>query len=240
MRAIFVGIEYAGKSTLIGLLDAYYRRRSLDPHLDDHFTIPDATLSPSSQTVALTLPDDMKERTQRMQIHYHLDIIRMYEHVLVAGWHIEEAVYTAMYGDDPDSPYYKPYHYIFQRHYEGKLLKEELPGLVLVHVTASDEAIRQRMREHPHEHQVIREQHIGELKRHFDEEVIKSLLVVGRHHIELDTTGKTPQQSLDQLLGLSEPLIGTAELAIRSLPVPDGDYEVRYENGVRRMVAKGG
>ena len=112
MRAIFVGIEYAGKSTLIELLDAYYRHLKLHPHIDDHFTIPDSELSPASRELALTFPDDVKERTQRMQIHYHINILKSYAHVLLAGWHIEEAIYTSVYGSDPTSPYYPGYWYV--------------------------------------------------------------------------------------------------------------------------------
>ena len=39
MRCVFVGIEYAGKSTLITLLGDYYRQRRLPVHGDDHFTL---------------------------------------------------------------------------------------------------------------------------------------------------------------------------------------------------------
>ena len=238
MRAIFVGIEYAGKSTLIKLLDAYYQRLKLHPHIDDHFTIPDSELSPESRKLALKFPDDVKERTQRMQIHYHTDIVKSYEHVLLAGWHIEEAIYTSLYGPDPSSHYYPGYWCQFQRHYEAKLLKEDLPGLVLIHVSAEDETIRQRMRADPHKHQVIREEHIAELGRRFSEEVDKSLLTQGKEFIHLDTTDKTPQQSLDELLKLSEPLVSTAELAMRSIPIPANEYEVHYENGVRKLISK--
>ncbi len=238
MRAIFVGIEYAGKSTLIELLDAYYRRLKLHPHLDDHFTIPDSELSPASRELALKFPDDVKERTQRMQIHYHIEILKAYEHVLLAGWHIEEAIYTSVYGSDPISPYYPGYWYHFQRQYEAKLLKEDLPGLILIHVTADDDTIRRRMRDHPHEYQIIRETDIADLKRRFGEEVEKSLLTQGREFIDLDTSDKTPQQSLDDLLTLSEPLVSTAELAMRSAPLPATEYDVRYENAVRKLIPK--
>ena len=68
MRSIFVGIEYAGKSTLIEFLEQYYRHRNIRTHGDDHFTIPDATLSPTSRKTMVGLPEDMKERMQRMQI----------------------------------------------------------------------------------------------------------------------------------------------------------------------------
>jgi hypothetical protein len=240
MRSIFVGVEYAGKSTLIQLLNAYYRRLKLPTHVDDHFTIPDATLSSESRALMVNFPDDIKERTQRMQIHYHIEVIRNYPNTLIAGWHIEEAVYSAMYGGDPESPYYKNYGYRAQRLYEAMVLEARLPDIVLIHVTASDAAIRKRMKADPHEYQIIKEKDIPELKRRFDEEIEKSLFTHKGRKIVLDTTNKTPQASLDELLALSEPLITAAELAIRALPIPDGDYEVRYENGVRKMIPKKG
>ena len=76
MRSIFVGVEYAGKSTLIDLLGDYYRQRKVRIHAIDHFTIPDSTLSAPSREIMVGLPEDIKERMQRMQIHYHVDIIK--------------------------------------------------------------------------------------------------------------------------------------------------------------------
>lgn len=238
MRSIFVGIEYAGKTTLINLLGEYYRRRKRPIHNDDHFTIPDASLSPASRAAFIHYPDDVKERSQRMQIHYHIEVIKNYPNTLIAGWHIEEAVYTAVYGNDPDSPYYSKYHYNFQRHYEAMTLEARLPDIVLFHVTASDDAIRERMRTNPHEYQIIKEKDIPELKRRFEEEVQQSLFTRGGRLITLDTTDKAPRESLDELLLRTEPLITDGELAMRAMPVPEGDYEVRYENGVRKMIAK--
>lgn len=238
MRSIFVGIEYAGKTTLIDLLEAYYRKRRRPTHNDDHFTIPDATLSPASREKMVGFPDDVKERMQRMQIHYHVDIIKNYAHPLIGGWHIEEAVYSAFYGNDPDSPYYPGYHYQFQRLYEASVIEAKLPDVVLFHVTASDEAIRERMRSHPHRFQIIRENDIAELKRRFEEEVAKSLFTHKARTVTLDTTGKTPEASLNELLLRSEPLITDGELAMRAAPVPEGDYDVRYENGVRKMISR--
>ena len=235
MRSIFVGIEYAGKSTLIEMLDRYYRHRSIRTHGDDHFTIPDATLSPASRKTMVDLPDDMKERMQRMQIHYHIDIIKKYACPLIAGWHIEEAVYSDMYGEDPSSPYYKRYVYNFQRLYETQVLEGNIPDLVMFHVTASDEVIARRMHESPHEYPIVREQDISEVKRRFDEEVSKSLFTHGGRTIVIDTTEKTPEESFDEVLLKSEPLVTFGEIAVRAMEVPDQDYEVSYENGIRRM-----
>ncbi|MBI2502455.1 MAG: hypothetical protein HYW07_04375 [Candidatus Latescibacteria bacterium] len=238
MRTIFAGIEYAGKSTLIQLLDQYYRHRKCPTHTDDHFTIPDASLSPASQALMVGFPDDVKERMQRMQIHYHVEVIKNYANTLISGWHLEEAVYSSMYGKDPGSTYYPNYGYRFQRLYESLVLEARLPDIVLVHLRASDEAIRQRMQAHPHRYQIIKEKDIARLKQLFAEEIDKSLFTHKGYTITLDTTGKTPQESLDELLLLSEPRISAGELALRALPVPAGEYEVKYEGGVRRTVPK--
>jgi adenylate kinase len=237
MRCIFVGIEYAGKTTLIELLTAYYQKRGRPVHGDDHFTLPDNSLSPESRAQAINFPNDVKERMQRMQIHYHIDVIKNYENTMIAGWHIEEAVYTAMYGDDPDSPYYPNFHYGFQRGYEAKVLEAHLPDVVLIHLAASDEAIRERMQADPHQYQDIKEKDIPEIKERFAEECEKSLFRQ-RSYIALDTTDRTPRESLDELLLVTEPMVTSGELAVRALPVPEDEFELRYENGVRKMVPK--
>ena len=235
MRCVFAGIEYAGKSTLINLLTEYYRHRKLAVHVDDHFTIPDSTLSAESRAAYVDFPDDVKERMQRMQIQYHVEVIKNYPNTLIAGWHIEEAVYTTVYGGDPESSYYQNYHYRAQRGYETQVMEARLPDVVLIHVTASDDAIKARMKDDPHEYQIIKAEDIPRLKRLFDEEIDKSLFTQKGRKIVLDTTDKTPSESLDALLLLSEPLITFGELAIRALDVPDVPYQVRYENGIRKL-----
>ena len=236
MRCIFVGIEYAGKSTLVDLMTNYYQHRKLRVHVDDHFTIPDSTLSPESRAAYVNFPDDVKERMQRMQLQYHVEVIKNYPNTLIAGWHIEELVYSSFYGDDPESTYYSKYHINAQRGYETQVIEARLPDVVMIHVTASDDAIKERMATDPHEYQIIKEADIPTLKRLFQEEIDRSLFAQSGRKIVLDTTDKTPTESLDELLLLSEPLITFGELAVRAMDVPDSDYEVRYENGVRKTI----
>lgn len=240
MRSIFVGIEYAGKSTLIGLLDRYYRQRKLHTHLDDHFSLPDPTLPPESRRIVLGLPDAMKERTQRMQIQYHVDILRRYQYPIFGGWHIEEAVYTDTYGNDPESVYYPNYAYDFHRLYEAQVVAVSLPDVVMFHLTASDEVLRQRMQRAPHEYPIVRERDIPAVKQRFEQEVASSLFTHQGRTLVLDTTDKTPEESLDELLLRSEPLVTPGEVALRAVAVPQQEYEVRYEGGVRRMVPRAG
>jgi len=239
MRCIFVGTEYVGKSTLIRLLQEYYQRRQQRVHVDDHFSLPDATLSSESQAAMVGFPEDVKERMQRMQTQYHIEVIRSYPHVLISGWHLEEAVYCGMYGDDPDNPYYSKYGYGQQRLHEALVLEARLPDLVLIHMVAADAVIGERLEADPHEYQIIRKGDIPELSRRFATEVGACLFTAKGRKIELDTTGKTPQESLDELLLLSEPLITAGELALRSTPIPEGEYEVQYENGVRKLIPSG-
>jgi len=238
MRSIFVGIEYAGKSTLVQMLAKYYRKRNLHPHLDDHFSIPDSTLSPESRQLMLGLPDDMKERMQRLQIQYHVDILKRYQYPIFAGWHIEEAVYTAYYGEAPDSSYYANYAYQFHRLYEAQIFEARLPDVVMFHVTAEDDALCQRLREQPHEYPIVRERDIALLKERFAAEVAQSLFTYQGRTVILDTTGKTPGESFDELLLRSEPLVTAGEVALRALPAPEEGCEVRYVDGVRRFVPK--
>ena len=106
----------------------------------------------------------------------------------------------------------------------------------MIHVTASDAAIEERMETDPHEYQIIKKADIPTLKQLFQEEIDKSLFSHSGRKIVLDTTDKTPTESLDELLLLSEPLITFGELAVRAMDVPEGDYEVSYENSVRKTV----
>ena len=142
MRAIFTGIEYAGKTTLIDLLGSYYEARGLPAHYDDHFSLPDRTLSEESRKLLLDAPDDMKERYQRMQIQFHIELIEFIQNPLFGGWFIEEAVYCDIYGEDPDSPYYRRYRHIKQRVYEAQIFERRLPDVVLFHLAADDDTIR--------------------------------------------------------------------------------------------------
>ena len=72
----------------------------------------------------------------------------------------------------------------------------------------------------------------------FEAEIVASLFTHQNRTVVLDTTGKTPAESFDELLLASEPLVTMGELAVRAMKVPEGEYEVVYERGVRKTVPK--
>ncbi len=139
-----------------------------------------------------------------------------------------------MYGNVTGNPYYPNYIHHNQRHYEVMVLEARLPDVVLVHLTADDEAIRERMRSDPHEYQIIEEKDIPDLKQRFEDEVDRSLLTRNGRVVTLDTTDKSPEETLDELLLKTEPLVTDGEMAMRAVPVPEGDFVIRYEHGARK------
>ena len=58
--------------------------------------------------------------------------------------------------------------------------------------------------------------------------------------VTIDTTGRTPEQSFDEILLKSEPMVTFGELALRALPVPGGKQQVVYRHGVRTLVPAAG
>ena len=73
----------------------------------------------------------LKERFQRMQLVYHIRLMHRFDHILLGGFHIEEAVYGPLY-------YYPGGVASEIRQYE-----EEMPkNAILVHLTTSAEVIQ--------------------------------------------------------------------------------------------------
>jgi hypothetical protein len=191
MRVIVVGCEYSGVTTLIDGIDRWGKERGIHHHLDDHFTIPDAFhLSETEQQAMLAMLPAIKERFQRFQIVYHVRLIQRDEHILLGGFHIEEAVYGPRY--------YYPGGAQPVREYEP-----EMPAdTILVHLSARPEVIRQRMAETPHPHSLVPQEDVEEVLAAFDQEVRASWI---RRRIAIDTTELTPATLLERFLELSVP-----------------------------------
>lgn len=203
MRVIAVGCEYSGVSTLISGLDAWGRARGIRHHLDDHFTIPDAYhLRAEEQRAMLDMLPAIKERFQRFQIVYHVRLLHRYRHILLGGFHIEEAVYG-------------PRYYYLGRTQEVREYEPDMPDdAILVHLHAESHAILQRMDAHPHPHSLVPPGEVLEVLEHFARQYRESWI---RRKFEIDTSSLTPEQLVDTFLERSIPHLHPEDAAIRML-----------------------
>ena len=157
MRLIFVGCEYAGKTTLSKEVTGWIGGTMGGGRtFHDHFTIPSPELEGSDRDLLVKATPRFREMFQRYQIEYHLqDAFYGDPDQMLAGFHIEEAVYAPLYyGYGAKGEYAE--RGLFARSMERNIM-EKAPDTVLVLLKASPEVIRRRMKGSPHTHQVVPE-----------------------------------------------------------------------------------
>ncbi|MCZ6676294.1 MAG: hypothetical protein O7E52_03485 [Candidatus Poribacteria bacterium] len=204
MRVIAVGCEYTGVTTLLEDLMAWGHERGINHHLDDHFSIPDRQfLAPEEKEVMVHLPPTLKERFQRFQIAYHVLLIQRYEHILLGGFHIEEAVYGPLY-------YYPGRAAYWLREFEAEMPDDA----ILAHLTATPEVIEARMKADPHEYQIIQTADIPRVLDDFQREVGASTI---KHKIQIDTSDLAWNALLQTFLDQSIPHLNTRDVLTRML-----------------------
>ena len=197
MRVILTGVEYAGKSTLATALHKWGQEAGgFSFHMDDHFTVPDASLrTDDEKRYALSAPPAMKERFQRFQIYYHLHLLHVYDDICLVGFHSEEAVYGPRYyypglgGPRSNSGLPQDYH----RQIEHEFPRDTLYCLV----TARPEALRERARANPHPFPLVPEGELEEVQNDFDREWGMCWL---KHKFRLDTSDLAPDQLVPAFL----------------------------------------
>jgi len=199
MRLIVIGCEYTGKSTLIGGLANWGREQGIRFHLDDHFTIPgEQHLGEEDKKMMVALTPTIKERFQRFQVYYHIYLLHQHQHIILGGFHIEEAIYGPLY-------YYPPRQVTYAREAEAEMPSDT----ILTLLTASPEVIAKRMEEKPHEYNVIKKEDIPMLLKRFAEEFGRSKL---RRKFQIDTTNLTPDGLLEEFLSSVVPHLSAEDL----------------------------
>lgn len=189
MKLIIIGCEYTGKSTLAEKLVSWGKTQDMQFHLDDHFTIPDSSLSDEDRKMMLNLSPQFKERFQRFQDVYHVRILRKYRDAIEVGFYSENTIYGPLYYG------YQP-NFLAIRH--GRRLEKELPPeTICILLTASPSEIIRRMKDDPHVYQVIKQKDIPELIAKFEEEYQSTTI---HAKIKIDTTNLTPNQVLEEVL----------------------------------------
>lgn len=189
MRLILTGCEYAGKSTLASALHAWGPQHGFQFHLDDHFSVPDASLrTDEERRYAAGAPPAMKERFQRFQIYYHLHLLNVYDDICLVGFHCEEAVYGPRY--------YYPGRGLPQDYH--RRIETDMPrDTILCLLWAKPDVLRARQEAAPHSYPLVGPEDLAEVQGAFEREVAASWL---KRKIRLDTSELTPETVLPAFL----------------------------------------
>lgn len=182
MRLIITGCEYTGKSTLAAALHTWGASHGFHFHMDDHFTVPDASLRrPEEQQAAINAPPAMKERFQRFQIFYHLRLLHQYDDIILVGFHSEEAIYGPRY--------YYPGGRLSQDYH--RQVEQEAPrDTLLAFLWARPEVIRGRMAAARHQYQVVPPEDVEAVQEAFEQEFRACWL---KHKVRIDTSDLAPE-----------------------------------------------
>ncbi|TAK23091.1 MAG: hypothetical protein EPO26_09600 [Chloroflexota bacterium] len=201
MRLIVIGTEYTGKTTLIDALMEWGDRRGIHHHLDDHFSIPDRQfLSDADQTAMLAMPPAIKERFQRFQIYYHIDVLANHGDCLLGGMHIEEAIYGRRYYY-PDN--------VFPIPYLRKVESQLPPDTILLLLMATPDVLRRRMIAAPHAYPIVPTGDIEAVSAEFAAEYQQSWI---ERKLTIDTSTLTDAQLLETCLSRVKPFLDTRDL----------------------------
>lgn len=216
MNLVFVGCEYAGKSTLAEEVMKWAESTlGGTSHFHDHFSVPSSELLPDAQKSLLAVEPQVLEMFQRYMMDYHISLAfyKNADHNLM-GVFIEEAVYAPLYygygGKNSRALFRSPegQRTEMARRLEKTVL-ERAPDTVLVLFKASPEVIARRMKDNPHPHQIVQEKDIEHVLRQFEEEFEASLI---QKRIILDTTSATVQETLVEFVEKHKPYYTNADL----------------------------
>ena len=220
MKLILIGCEYAGTTTLaIAFHD--YAREHLGIELGsihDHWKIPyTVTHHPDRITeeeadLYLALTTRQKEAWQRHNLYYHTVAEQgSPADQIIVGFYIEDTIYADLY-----------YHYggpgeAGDRALHSGKIEERVttlaPEVVLVHVKARPEVIRQRMREQPHARPVVPEADVELVLERFAAAFAASTIA---NKLELDTSNATVADTVRSLAAGLEPFLTDRDRARRA------------------------
>ena len=208
MKLILVGCEYSGTTTLAHAIDDWAEENlgSRFSLIHDHFKIPHtighpSDLSPEEQQQYLALSPRIIETAQRHNVYYHTPYRQAPEtDLMVIGLHIEEKIWGQLYfgyGGEGE---------VGDRRVVSGAIEHRIityaPETVLVHVKATPNAIARRMKETPHESQLLKEGDIERVLEIFEEEHNRSMIL---RKFTLETSTATVKETIDQFAELMEP-----------------------------------
>ena len=125
-------------------------------------------------------------------------------HHLMIGMHIDDEIYGPKFKGYPEDQV-KTLR-LLSRHFEKSIL-EAGPDTVLVLVKASPDVIRKRMKECPHEHQLIKDEDVETVLSQFEYHFKRSRVGSLGRKIVLDTSESSVSETLKEFVGKIEPHI---------------------------------
>ena len=106
----------------------------------------------------MALSPRMKEVYQRYNIAYHTPTEPTDGHILIIGFHIDDAIYSPLYFGFGGEGQYADRR-ILSDDIETAIMKYQ-PDTVLVLLKANTDVIKERMKSNPHKHQVIKDEDV--------------------------------------------------------------------------------
>ena len=206
MRLILVGCEYVGTTTLANKIEQW-ASDNMGARLNDfhsHWKYPHIAtgeVSEEDQQLLMQLSPSMKELIVRTNLEYHMHplLYDMADHCMV-GHYIEEMIYAPLYfgyggpGGIGDRT-------LTSRSMERSILRLG-PGTTVVHLKATPETIRRRMKADPHVRGVLQDADVEYVLQRFQEEYDRAVYF---NRLELDTTDATPDETLAEWVRKMDP-----------------------------------
>ena len=210
MKVIVTGCEYTGASTLARgfvdwLYDEFGGRDEWPPRFSvhDHFEIPDLIheeLNDSERDSMVALAPKLKEAFQRYNVLHHTPTLQSASQpsdgiMVLVGFHLAEAIYAQTYYG-----YGLEGELLDRRQFARRIDSEVMefgPDTIMAVLTASPDAIKERMSSARHPYGVVREEDVEAVLARFDEEYEASTI---ERKFRIDTTDLTPDQALQELV----------------------------------------
>ena len=211
MRIILLGCEYSGTTTL-GFRIREWVHHVVGGHVNlvhDHFKIPytfghdsEYSTTPMQATeeeleAYRALSHRQMEALQRHNIAYHVAAVTKFDDKVIIGLHVEDTIYGELYFDYPRKR--RAYGQAMER-----TLLETAPDVILCHVKASAEVIRQRMMTHTHPYGVLEEADVEKVLGRFEEDFSCSTLL---RKLTLDTSTSTIDETMAEFVEEVEPYL---------------------------------
>jgi hypothetical protein len=210
MRLIITGCEYTGKTTLARGIRDWIHANMGEPEetlIHDHF-LPHVGEGGIGRFTAeeeerefFALKPFALEKYMRYMIHYHAgDHFYQDNDHLVVNWYYSEAVYAPLYFGYGRTGEYADRRELARS--QDMEVMHKAPDTVLLHLTATAEAIRQRMQAEPRPGVRFRDEDIELILNRFEEEFSASLL---RCRVKIDTTNLSLAELLPTAIARLEP-----------------------------------